>query len=307
MLLICTLCHEGVLASQLHTHLTRKECSIRYQADVLRPVHGMTQFESVTHNIKVALTKAKLPKQVQAELQVRFGAKAVLLDREFAGSHGYKNWLVDDKAFPLQGHIGPVVGVRFIKSGVICLICQGDRPTCTISVNSMNMHRTGGSHPHWDTHVGNYYRVGPIQSLCGGRFMSYYPVPGGLPANLALPVITPLSNPDINPDEDSDSAWARVIQRDAEKSLGDSALATEPEVLDEKTLVPFLRDYRIHSFLSEQPRDECLALSAMEGRKVSPRPLRRLYKVASNTFLADCDMALDMNPAVRRLIMHDNP
>lgn len=136
--------------------------------------------------------------------------------------------------------------------------------------------------------------------------MAYYPVPGGLPANLTLPVTPHISDTNLDLNTDSDSAWAEVIQRDTEKSFGDPTITTEPDILDEKSLVPFLRDYRVHGFLSEHSRDECLSLYAMEGRKVSPRPLRRLYSAASVTFLADCVMALNMNPAVRKLIMHNN-
>lgn len=125
--------------------------------------------------------------------------------------------------------------------------------------------------------------------------------------DLTLPIASTAPNNNLgSTDADSDQAWARTIQQDAEISLGGSVITKSSDVLDEKTLVPFLRDYGVHHLLSKQSPEECLALFLIPKHAASPLTLQRLYKIVSESFLADCDMAVNMNPTVRRLIMHDN-
>lgn len=271
-----------------------------------RPEYGKTELEAVVHHMKLGINKEKLENRIKEEFQAIYGPKAKLCD----ATARYQDWAKDDKAFPLLGQVGPVAGLRVIQHGVVCLICSGDRPHCAINVDSIQTHQSN-KHPGFQVQKnGVYFKIVPIQTFCGGNYLSYFAIPGGLSINTTLSATIPGPDSDLEPDlldNDDEDPWDRAIRKDAEKSLGVSAGTSRMDILDEKTLIPFLRDYRVHAFLSQWSREECLSLSSVTQRGKAPMPLRRLYQAVTETFLADCAMAVKMNPAVRRLIMHCNP
>ncbi|KAF7978076.1 hypothetical protein HWV62_1727 [Athelia sp. TMB] len=304
-LLICMRCKEGVLLSELHTHLTKPLRKIRYQADSHRPEYGRTEFEEIPHNLKLNISEKKLLERIKGEFKALFGEEAELFDWD---GH-YKLWPANSCAYPLDGQVGPVKGIRFIERGVVCLVCDGPHPHCSLSVGSMRTIRRNNHRGCRDDGRG-YFKIAPIQSLCGGNYTANFPVPGGLDSVPSLQKTVASAESKLEPvldDDDSEVTWDKVIRKDVEKSLGTSSTIATMNIFDQKTLIPFLRDQRVHEFVSQWPRDECLALCSPVGHSKAPTPLRRLTQAATETFLADCRMALRMHPAVRRLIMHCNP
>lgn len=132
----------------------------------------------------------------------------------------------------------------------------------------------------------------------------YYPVPWGGTVNSGAPV-----HPDTTSgDEDDEDDVAQIIQREKRKLMGPLAKST-PDILDEKTLVPFYRDYGVHEFLRQYQPNVILELIRIPDRRSKnvSLPLRRLYTIVIETFLADCEMAVRMNPSIRRLIVQSDP
>jgi hypothetical protein len=75
------------------------------------------------------------------------------------------------------------------------------------------------------------------------------------------------------------------------------------------TRPPFYRDYGVHKFLRQYQPNEILELIRIPDRRSKNVSLllRRLYAAVIETFLADCEMAVKMNPSIRQLIVQSDP
>lgn len=305
-LIICTLCHAGVLLSHVWQHVKASENKIRVPnlASVGNPTKQETHYISVPHGMKPGFTKDKLLAAISDEVKTLLGLPTIW---DWEGVSGGDGWR--ETACPLEGQSLPLKGIRTFE-GYICNLCPGPNPACFLTLGSAQQHKKTNHKNHKKTKGANRTRKGHIQSksLSGG-FVSFYPVPEPLPVEQTpAGANTQETRPIL--DLDSDAAWDAMMDDQQTALLPNSTRATtKPGVLDEKTLPLFYRDFRVHNFLSQQSHDECRSLCSIPERRGAsvPRPLKRLYTAIADTFLQDCEMVLNMSPAVRRLIIQSDP
>lgn len=303
LIAICRLCQQAVPLSHIHSHSKAEDSGYLIQTDTLQPLQGKTLRHKVTHLMKMPMGKEKLIKQICSEVSERFGPGTSLRDIESNTTEAKREWY--DGAIPFVGQVGPIAGIRVVEIGAICSLCP-DLHTArgAISTESMRQHRMA-AHPKAKT-AGELYVEGPMQTMAtSGGIMRYFPVLGGPVVKRADVALDSSDASDSNSDEDD---IAVIVQREKEALL---QLSTEaaPNVIDVKSLVPFYRDHGIHEFLSQYSSKDLFALFRIPPRrsKETPVPLRRLYTIANETFLEDCEMAVRMNPAIRRLIIQSDP
>jgi len=251
------------------------------------------------------MTKENLQNTIMGELQEQLGREVVIRDIDEKDKSSWKS-----SALPLTGQEGPILGLRVFKYAAICSLCPKEAPYCTLSETSMDSHR---SRTKVSSHIrakGKKYFVAPVQTMSVARGLcQFFPVPH---SNLVDPdvarvaVAVPLDTG--NDGDDSDDDVAKIIQRDKRKLMG-PATESKPGIFDIKTLVPFYRDHGVHEFLKKYQPDKVSALLQIPDRRseYASLPLRRLYAIVIETFLADCVMAVKMNPAIRRLIAQSDP
>lgn len=301
-LIICRLCKAGVPLSRIHSHAKAATQERVYQPNDLLPL-DMTLSESIPHRFKVGMSKDRLINTIRAELEQELDQAVDIRDVD---ENDRRVWY--NSAVPLAGQLGPILGLRVIQRGAICNLCpKASVPSCGLSEGSLRVHRSETELPGHYRAKGEKIRVGPIQTMCNAKGLCrYYPVPGNGIVESLVPAYPDAA--DSDGDEDDEVDVAQIIEREKRKLMGPS-VESAPGVLDEKTLVPFYRDYGVHEFLRDHQRNSILKLIEVPDRRyknISP-PLRRLYTIVIETYLMDCEMAVKMNPGIRRLIMQSDP
>jgi hypothetical protein len=299
-LIVCRLCQAGVPLSRMHSHAKAEKQERSYQANSLMPLSKVLS-EPIPHGFKVGMSKDCLMNTIRAELEQKLGQAVDIRDVD---EKAKREWY--DSAVPLADQLGPILGIRVIQHGAICNLCpEASVPCCGMSEGSLAVHRS-------ETELSGHYRakaekfrVGPIQTMTNAMSLCrYYPVPGGGMVESEVPV-----HPDTaNGGESDEDDVAQIIQREKRKLMGPMS-GSASDLLDERTLVPFYRDYGVHEFLRQYEPSSILELIQIPDRRSKgvSLPLRRLYAIVIETFLADCEMAVKMNPGIRRLIMQSDP
>ena len=248
------------------------------------------------------MSKDRLIKTIRAELEEELDQAVDIRDVDENDRGVWHNLAV-----PLAGQLGPILGLRVIQQGAICNLCpEGSAPSCSMSEGSLAVHRSETELPGHYRAKGEKFRVGPIQTMCNAKGLCrYYPVPGNGIVGSVVPAYPDTASSDEDDEDDVDVA--QIIQREKRKLMGPSA-ESATGVLDEKTLVPFYRDYGVHEFLRGHQRNSILKLIQIPDRRYKNVSLllRRLYAIVIETYLMDCEMAVKMNPGIRRLIMQSD-
>lgn len=304
-LLICTLCDSGLLLSHLHTHVTADANKIP-KLSLSTPD---SRFDTISHQMKPGLTRAKLETAVKEEVQRMLGITDIW-DWKAMGSRDTKEWR--EFAWPSEGQPLPIKGIREYV-GLICTMCDEPHPYCCQTPGSAAHHiKVAHKGVTQDPDKPNTREsVVQSKSLTGG-YMCYFPVPGVLPSGRTAAITTQkavIQDIPSNMDDDGDAVWDAMLNKQQTVLLPNATVTTKPGVLNEKTLPLFYRDYGLHDFLARYSPEECLSLSAITHSKGAskPRQLKRLSAVVADTFIQDCDMVLKMAPAIRRLIVQSDP
>lgn len=308
-LIICTLCESGVLLSQVWKHV--KDAVFKINAHGAGPGHPTTLLTSrigIPHGMMLEDKKKQLPKDIAKEVEIVLGITNIWDWTSLKKRTDDPLWIAS--ACPSASQPRPIEGVRkFI--GVICNLCPGPNPACGLTWGSHKQHRKLFHKDQRGVAVEDAAHEGLIQSKCLlSSYTYYFPVPGALPV---LPTLVSGDSQATLPEIEgtSDAAWDAILDKQQSTLLLNSTnTATLVDVLNEKTLPPFYRDYKIHPFLSKHPHKECLALcntSVRRGSAAIPREIRRLSAAVASTFLEDCEMVSNLSPAIRRTIAQCDP
>lgn len=305
-LIVCMLCNAGLILSHVHTHVTATEISIRVQSQVsANPTETKTYYNTTLHQMIPGFTKPKLKVAIQEEVKKLLNI-ATIWDWPGDQKRNDERWR--KSAWPSEGQPLPLKGLQILE-GIVCLLCKGSRPHCTSTMGSMEKHLQS----HGKVKKGESTRKSLVQSKSQtSSYVCWFPVPGEtLPVQAAVANIRETGIQDILPDVDgdSDAAWDEMLDRQQTSLVPSSTAVIKPGVSNEKTLLPFHRDYRIHDFLSRHSYEECLSLASVTDCKqaIKPRRLKRLSGAVADTFYQDCEMTLQMAPSLRRLIVQSDP
>jgi hypothetical protein len=284
----------------MHSHAKAATQDRPYQANSLLPLSKVL-FDPTPHGFKLGMSRDHLINTIRTELEQKLGEAVDIRDVD-----ENKKGLWHDSAIPLAGQLGPILGLRVTQHGAICNLCPKESvPCCGMSEGTLATHRSQTELPGHYRAKAEKLRVGPIQTMSHAKALCrYFPVPEGGAVNSRAPA----QSDTASGDEDEEDDVAQIIQREKRKLMGPLAESTL-DILDEKTLVPFYRDYGVHEFLRQyQPNEilESIRIPDRRSKNVS-LPLRRLYAAVIETFLADCEMAVKMNPGIRRLIVQSDP
>jgi hypothetical protein len=281
-MVICNLCVSGVPLCRVRTHATSPTRTIR------------TPIDDIAWNTEIIPHGFRCPPEGQLKARVLDEvAQALGLAVEAVSIRGSDDKAWKDARTPSERR-GPIAGLRQFPDGYVCLHCRDIKdPYCCLKISTMKHHLKTCLGPFLKD---KRYKIGSVQSLSlDTGLVHYFQIPQGRTDETRIKETSGSGSLD-------DGLDAAALIRKSRAFIAGTTSTDRGEVLaiDERSLNAYLKQSGTYDFLQEFEHKDMVALSSQPLRrdKHMEVALRRLFRLVTCTFLADCRDVVTAHPSV---------